>query len=139
VRFNDGERSFGTDMARMLAVDPGRSALRKALDEVQRRMGNGDRLLNRDAAAFLASPGSSTPYHLDHEQNFLCHISGKKTLCVWDHADRSIVGEHALEVFYREGSLREVVCRPGLERKATVLDLAPGDAVYMPMGSPHAG
>ncbi len=173
VKFHDGERSFATDFSAVLGADEGRKALQRALDnldrhrafvqildvradpryhelvdecldEVQRHLPPGDRLLNRDAAAFLASPGSVTPYHLDHEQNFLCHVAGPKRLFVWDHGDRSVVPERALEVFYRGWGwgdpkvVGEMGYRPAIAAKATVFDLEPGDVVYMPMGSPHA-
>src|SRR5262249_7944529 len=91
-----------------------------------------------DAAAFLASPGSVTPFHLDHEQNFLCHIRGAKTFHVWDHRDRDVVTERALEIFYRERKLREVVYQPEMQPKALSIELATGDCLFMPMGSPHA-
>src|ERR1051325_5624857 len=139
VRFHDGERSVGTHMGSLLQIDPTRQNLRHALDNLHRKktfvqilnvrsdpayravidevlddvaavLPPRDRsLLHRDAAAFLASPGSVTPFHLDHEQNFLCHIYGPKTFHVWDHRDRATVTERALEVFYHEGKLREVV------------------------------
>jgi cupin-like protein len=109
------------------------------LDEISQFLPPRDRqLLNRDSAAFLASPGSVTPFHLDHEQNFLCHIRGAKTFQVWDHRDRSVVTERALEIFYREGKLREVVYQPEMQAKAQSIELTPGDCLFMPMGSPHA-
>lgn len=173
VRFHDGERTFSMDLGAALGMDEGKKALERTLqnldrrhafvqilnvradplfrklvdeclDEVQACLPRGDGLLNRDAAAFLASPGSVTPYHLDHEQNFLCHVAGAKRLYVWDHSDRSVVPERALEVFYRKGGwgdpkvVGEMGYRPAIASKATVFDLAPGDVVYMPMGSPHA-
>ncbi len=168
VRFHDGERSIGTHMGSLLQIDPTRHNLRHALDhlgkvstfvqiinvrsdpayralldelldEVVPFLPPRDRhLLNRDAAAFLASPGSITPFHLDHEQNFLCHIRGPKTFYVWDHRDRSVVSERALEIFYQEGKLREVAYRTEIQPKATAIELEPGDTIYMPMGAPHA-
>jgi hypothetical protein len=116
-----------------------RALLDELLDEVVPFLPPRDRhLLNRDAAAFLASPGSVTPFHLDHEQNFLCHIRGPKTFYVWDHRDRSVVSQRALEIFYQEGKLREVVYQTEMQSKATAIELQPGDTLYMPMGSPHA-
>ena len=168
VRYHDGEREFRTDFGKILTMDPGRASLRRAIDnlgksrvfvqligidkdpayralideffdEVEQALPAADRgLLNRDAAAFIASPHSVTPYHLDHEQNFLCHIQGPKTLHVWDGRDRDIVSERALEIFYGDGTLREVHYRPELESRAQVFELQPGDTVFMPMGSPHA-
>lgn len=168
VRFHEGERSVGTNMGEMLTNDPTRQGLRRTLDNLHRakafvqiinvrsdpayralvdslldealpHLPPRDRqLLNRDSAAFLASPRSVTPFHLDHEQNFLCHIRGPKTFYVWDHRDRSAVSERALEVFYREGSGREASYQPDMQPKAQAVELQPGDCLYMPMGSPHA-
>jgi hypothetical protein len=168
VRFHEGERRVDTYMGDMLTNDPTRNGLRRTLDnlhhakafvqivnvrsdpayrvlidelldEVLPFLPPRDRqLINRDAAAFLASPGSVTPFHLDHEQNFLCHIRGPKTFYVWDHRDRTVVNQRALEVFYHEGKLREVNYDPSMQPKAHAVELQPGDCLYMPMGSPHA-
>jgi hypothetical protein len=168
VRFHDGMREFRTVFGDILSNDPERKALRKAIDnlgqarvfvqmnavyhdaiyrplidefleEVALLLPRGEReFINRDAAAFLASAGSVTPFHLDHEQNFLCHIRGPKTLHVWDGHNRSTVPERALEIFYGEGTLREVRYRDELAPLARVFELGPGDGVFMPMGSPHA-
>lgn len=166
VRFHDGERRFATGLN--LHTDPSRDELRHAIDNLHKRsafvqilnvredpeyrvlvdevldavvphLPVRDRvLLNRDAAAFLASPGSITPFHLDHEQNFLCHIRGAKTFHVWDHRDRSVISERALEVFYAEGKSREIAYEPAMQARARTFELAPGDCIFMPMGSPHA-
>src|ERR1700755_499836 len=142
VRFHDGERKIAAKLN--LHTDPSRRELRHAIDNLHKRsafvqilsvredpeyralvdgflddvlphLPARDRvLLNRDAAAFLASPGSVTPFHLDHEQNFLCHIRGAKTFQVWDHRDRSVVSERALEIFYGEGKSREGVYDPAM-------------------------
>jgi hypothetical protein len=166
VRFHDGARELGTSFGDVLSTDPGRKALRKAidnlgttrtfvqilripldpeygpvigafLDEVDGMLPARDRgLINRDAAAFLASPGSVTPYHLDHEQNFLCHIAGPKRFSLWDGRDRAIVEEGPLEDFYAQATA--VPYRKELAARSQVFDLQPGDGVYMPMGTPHA-
>src|ERR1044071_8089360 len=168
VRFHDGERSVATNMSSLLHTDPTRDSLRKAIDNLHKAkafvqlinirsdpaygrllaelhaellpcLPVRDRaLINRDASAFLASPRSVTPFHLDHEQNFLCHLRGPKTFYVWDHDDRSVISERALETFYRVGKLRDPIYQADVEPKAQVFELSPGDTVYMPMGSPHA-
>jgi len=121
-----------------LRSDPAyRALLDEVLDGVLPALPSRDRkLLNRDGAAFVASPRSVTPFHLDHEQNFLCHISGPKTFHVWDQRDRSIIGERSLEAFYRQGRIREQLYQPEMLAKANVVELSPGDCVFMPMGSP---
>jgi len=168
VRFHEGERRVGTHMGDMLTNDPTREGLRRTLDNLYNAKAfvqlvnvrsdpayrkvidelldealpflppRDRRLLNRDSAAFLASPRSVTPFHLDHEQNFLCHIRGPKTFYVWDHRDRTVVNERALETFYNGGKLRDVVYDPSMQPKAHAVELQPGDCLYMPMGAPHA-
>jgi Cupin-like domain len=168
VRFHDGDRVVGANMDEILAKDPSRARLRHAIDNLDKAKSfiqiinirsdpqydglldeifeqvlpflprRDRRLLNRDAAAFLASPRSVTPFHLDHEQNFLCHIRGPKTFYVWDHRDRSVVSEQDMEAFYRRRRLRKSSYRPELQQKALAFDLKPGDCVFLPMGSPHS-
>ncbi|HVR64365.1 MAG TPA: cupin-like domain-containing protein [Polyangia bacterium] len=168
VRFHEGERGIATRMSQMLSTDPTREALRRTIDNLGKRsafvqiiniysdpayralldevfeqvtpfLPARDRnLINRDAAAFLASPQSVTPFHLDHEQNFLCHMGGQKTFYVWDHRDRSVVSEQELEIFYGAGKLREQIYRPEMQQRAHAFELQPGDCIFMPMGSPHA-
>jgi Cupin-like domain len=168
VRFHDGERAVGTYMGNMFTTDPDRRRLQKAFDNLEKTRSfvqvlnvysdpqfrafldeifaqllpslpsRDRRLVNRDAAAFLASPKSTTPFHLDHDQNFLCHIRGPKTFYVWDQRDRSVVSEQVLEEFYRRGRLRKGVYRPELQEKAMSFELRPGDCIFMPMGTPHA-
>jgi hypothetical protein len=36
----------------------------------------------REGFVFVSSPGSLTPFHMDHEQNFLLQIAGSKTMNV---------------------------------------------------------
>jgi hypothetical protein len=168
VRFHDGVRGMATKLGDVLGVDPKRDRLRKCIEsleaaktfvqiinvpsdpmyrpliaefhaEVSELFPRGQRdFVNRDAAAFLASPRSVTPYHLDHEQNFLLHIAGPKTLYTLRHDDRGLVSEQVLEVFYGDNSSRDVHCPDDAKASARVFELQPGDGVYMPMGSPHA-
>ena len=166
VRFHDGERKFETSFGGILCMDPGRKALRRAidglgtarvfvqinrlyldplyrplidtfLDEVDALLPPRERgLVRRDASAFLASPASVTPFHMDHEQNVLCHLRGPKTIHVWDGRDSTIVPMRAQEEFY--GASTPLPYRPEVEERSQVFRLAGGDGVFMPMGCPHA-
>jgi hypothetical protein len=168
VRLHDGERDLSGNMSELLISDPTRQSLRNALDNLDRSKafiqvsnvrsdllyaplveafidevvrylpGQQRELVHRDAAVYLASPESMTPFHVDQEETFLCHIRGPKTLWVWSHLDRSVLSERALETFFREGTLREIVYRPEVQPRAKELELQPGDAVFMPTGAPHA-
>lgn len=82
---------------------------------------------------FLSSPGSVTPYHIDHEYNFLLQISGRKTMSIFD---RTVVSEQELERFYR-GEHRNLVFSNHHGCTARTFDLGPGDGVHVPVNAPH--
>ncbi len=86
---------------------------------------------------FLSSPGATTPYHMDHEANFLVQIRGSKTINVWDPTDRSVVGELELETFHGEWSLEATKWKDEFQGKAHTFQAAPGTGVFMPFTAPH--
>ncbi len=49
---------------------------------------------------FVSSPNAVTPFHIDHEHNFILQIRGKKKLYTWDPFDRQTVSARAQEVFH---------------------------------------
>jgi cupin-like protein len=90
----------------------------------------------RHGFVFVSSPGAVTPYHIDPELNFLLQISGTKTLHLWDGEDRSVVSEAELEQFLGGGH-RNLVFRPELAARARTFQLAPGEALHVPVTWPH--
>ena len=86
---------------------------------------------------FVSSPRSVTPFHIDHNQNFLLQVRGKKRVHVWDPADRTVLPERALESFHAEGWLKEINYRDEFRPRSLKCDLVAGDGVYMPFTSPH--
>ena len=46
---------------------------------------------------FVSSPNSTTPFHLDSEDNFFVHIHGEKFFTIFDNTDRSIVSDDEIE------------------------------------------
>jgi hypothetical protein len=86
---------------------------------------------------FVTSPGAITPFHIDHEHNFILQIRGKKRLYVWDHLDRRVVSERAQELFHDQHSRELVLWHEDHRATATVFDLEPGMGGYMPSTSPH--
>src|SRR5262249_19874655 len=76
---------------------------------------------------------SVTPYHIDHEYNFLLQIRGRKSLAIFD---RSVVSEQELERFYR-GEHRNLVFAEHNARRAYGFELGPGDGVHVPVNAPH--
>ncbi len=87
---------------------------------------------------FISSPNAVTPYHMDHEANFLLQVQGSKTISVWDPRDRSVVGETELEAFHAKWSLDNTIWRESIEPKARKIEARPGMGVYMPFTAPHA-
>ena len=86
---------------------------------------------------FVSSPGAVTPFHLDHEHNFILQIRGKKRLYTWDPFDREVVSERAQELFHDAHSRELVTWREDFRARARVLDLVPGLGGYMPSTTPH--
>lgn len=86
---------------------------------------------------FVSSPNAVTPFHIDHEHNFILQIRGTKRLYTWDHLDREVVSERAQERFHDEHSRDEIRWRDDLRARARVFDLEPGLGGYMPSTSPH--
>lgn len=87
---------------------------------------------------FISSPGAVTPYHMDHETNFLMQVRGSKTISVWDPQDRSVVSEKEMEKFHALWSLDDTHWREELEPRAVKIEARPGDGVFMPYTAPHA-
>jgi hypothetical protein len=92
---------------------------------------------NRAGWIFVTSPGAVTPYHMDHEHNFILQIRGTKTLHVFPPLDREIVTERCLEMFHQTWSRELVTYDEQFESKAKVFDLIPGMGGYMPTTAPH--
>lgn len=80
---------------------------------------------------FVTSPGAITPFHIDHEHNFIVQIRGRKRLYVWDHLDRSVVSERAQELFHDEHSRELVQWHEDHRAKARIFDLLPGMGGYI--------
>ena len=85
---------------------------------------------------FLASPGISTPYHIDHESNFLFQVAGEKDVCLFDQNDRELLPDREIERFYN-GNAEAAHYREEHQNRGTVFHLTPGLAVHHPPLAPH--
>jgi len=85
---------------------------------------------------FVSSPGSITPFHMDPEQNFLLQIRGRKTITVFDPADRSILPVTEFERFY-DGGHRNLVFRDEFAARGTAFELKRGTGVHVPPTAPN--
>lgn len=86
---------------------------------------------------FVSSPNAVTPFHIDHEHNFILQIRGTKRLYAWDPFDRVVVSERAQELFHDAHSRELVTWSEAWRPRATVMDLVPGLGGYMPSTTPH--
>lgn len=91
----------------------------------------------REAFIFLSSPDSVTPFHMDPEHNILLQIAGTKRMRVYPASDDAIVPQAVHEAFHRGGAHRNMRHDPAFDAKARDFDMAPGDAVYVPVKAPH--
>jgi hypothetical protein len=93
-------------------------------------------MLRREAFIFLSSPEAVTPFHMDPEHNILMQVRGRKTFWVYPATDESIVSAVQHEAFH-DGGHRNLDWRAEFNAKAIAFELAPGDAVYVPVKAPH--
>jgi hypothetical protein len=85
---------------------------------------------------FIASPKIPTPFHIDHESNFLFQIRGDKEVCLFDPDDRELVTDKEVEEFYL-GNPGAAVYKEHLQSRGTVYRLTPDAAVHLPPLTPH--
>jgi hypothetical protein len=89
----------------------------------------------REMTVFVTSPGGVTPFHMDHMQNLLLQISGKKIVVVFDHTDRNLISHETRERFYGLSDQDRVVYRQDIPGKE--FHVAPGLGVHIPSLAPH--
>jgi hypothetical protein len=84
----------------------------------------------------LSSPNIATPFHLDHETNFLFQVQGTKDVCLFPATDCDLVPDQEIENYY-SGDFDAVHYRPEMQDRGTVFRLAPGEVVHHPPLAPH--
>jgi hypothetical protein len=90
----------------------------------------------RSISVFMAGPRRITPFHLDAELNFLCQVTGTKTIWVADGNDREILTEQELESFWR-GDGQSAKFKEVARERAWKFTLAPGVGIHIPINFPH--
>jgi len=121
-------------------ADPeGLDVLNRCLDEIQplsEPIEPG--MCEREAAIFVTSPGSITPYHMDKEINFLLQIRGSKTISVFCASDREVVSEVELERHFTGAAIRRnMLFHERYQERATVFELKAGYGIHIPTTDPH--
>ena len=84
---------------------------------------------------FVSSANSTTPFHIDMEENVLVNIRGEKFVHLFDNDDGSLVSEEAREI--APSKHRNQHYEPGFEARAQVFALNAGDGVHIPYTQPH--
>ena len=95
-------------------------------------------MCEREGAIFVTSPGSVTPYHMDHEINFLLQIRGGKTVSVFSASDREVLSELELEKHFSGPAIhRNMAFHERYQKRATVFELKAGYGLHIPTTDPH--
>jgi hypothetical protein len=115
-----------------------RTLVDEILDEVAPRVEKKDKGMHGRAGwIFVTSPNAVTPYHMDHENNFILQCLGTKKVYVWEPLNREVVTERSLELFHTRHSRELVVFRDDFLQQAHAYDFVPGMGAYMPSTAPH--
>jgi hypothetical protein len=85
---------------------------------------------------FISSGGARTPYHMDHEENFLLQVRGSKVINVIPPDNRAVLTTAELERFYG-GAHRNLVFKEEYRDHARPFELTPGVGVHVPVTAPH--
>ena len=84
---------------------------------------------------FVSSPNSTTPFHLDSEDNFFVHIHGEKFFTIYDNTDRAIVDDDEIERSMTKH--RNLRFDARFAPRATEFHLFAGEGCYVPYQWPH--
>ena len=95
-------------------------------------------MYERAGSIFISSPNSVTPYHMDHEINFLLQMQGTKTIYTFRSSDRSVLPEQELEDYFLGSThYRNMAFSDEFQAKATKFTLSPGCLIHIPTTEPH--
>jgi hypothetical protein len=89
-----------------------------------------------EAILFITSPNRVTEYHIDREVSWILQIRGDKEIHLFDRADKDIVPDEELEVYWTADN-RAARYKPEYESRAMVYEMRPGTGVHIPINTPH--
>lgn len=84
---------------------------------------------------FVSSPNSTTPFHVDAEDNFFVQIYGEKTFAIYDNRDGGIADEAQIE--HSITKHRNVPYNDNFKPRGVEFHLVDGDGCYVPYLWPH--
>ncbi len=89
-----------------------------------------------EAIIFVTSPNRVTEYHIDREVSWILQIHGDKDIHLFDRADKDIVPDEELEIYWTVDN-RGARYKPEYESRAMVYQMRPGTGVHIPINTPH--
>lgn len=93
-------------------------------------------MLRKQGFVFISSPDAVTPFHFDPEHNILLQVRGEKTMTVFPADDETVVSGRTHEAFHT-GAHRNLPWRDDIAAKGRPVTLAPGQAIHVPVKTPH--
>lgn len=84
---------------------------------------------------FVSSPNSTTPFHMDAEDNFFVQIHGEKVFAIYDNRDGAIADEAQVE--HSITKHRNVPYNDSFKPRGTEFHLSDGEGCYVPYLWPH--
>jgi hypothetical protein len=126
-------------LLRHVQADPTyRALIDRALDPIMPHIERKDPgMYYRAGWIFIASPHTTTPFHIDRNHGILLQIHGTKKVYVWDAEDIDVCSELARDCFHSRHELDKVRWNEEFRERAHVYEVGPGQGVYMPITSPH--
>ena len=110
--------------------------IKTCLDQVSERLPEGaEPLEDLQGFIFVSSANSTTPFHIDAEENFFIQVHGDKSFHVFENDDRKLVSEESMEI--SPGKFRNMKYNETFEDRATVYELKGGDGIFVPYMMPH--
>lgn len=93
-------------------------------------------MLKPQGFVFVTSPGGVTPYHFDPEHNILLQLMGGKVMTMFPAGNVRYAPDQTHEGYHTGGG-RELFWRDELLCGGREWPLLPGEALYVPVMSPH--
>ncbi len=93
-------------------------------------------MLKPQGFVFVTSPGGVTPYHFDPEHNILLQLMGSKVMTMFPAGNARFAPDRTHEGYHTGGG-RELFWNDGLADGGRQWPLVAGQALYVPVMSPH--
>jgi mannose-6-phosphate isomerase-like protein (cupin superfamily) len=117
------------DPAYKALLDRALGALAEAIEPVT------GEILTPAGFIFISSPVAVTPFHMDPEHNILLQIRGAKRMTVFPGDEEMVPAER--HEAYHVGGHRNLPWRESFAARGEAFELAPGDALHVPVKHPH--